>query len=384
MQIPLSNPDITELEIKYVTEVLRTPHLSLGPKLAEFEQKMAYFVGRKYAIAVNSGTAGLHLVIRALGIGEGDEVITTPFSFIASANCLLFERAKPVFVDIEPLTFNIDVNLIERQITPKTKAILAVDVFGHPAEWERLEEIGRRYNLKLIDDSCEALGAEYKGRRAGTFGNVAVFSFYPNKQITTGEGGIILTDDEETARLCQNMRNQGRKEGSNWLEHQRLGYNYRLSDINCALGIAQLERITEILAKRERVARWYSEQLKELEEVRLPYSLPWVKRSWFVYVPLLSERYSKEDRDRILNGLSQRGIGCRDYFPPIHLQRFYKEMFGYEEGDFPVTEYVASRTMALPFYTNLERDKVEQVVDDLRWLLRDMRPLEPPILVKLR
>lgn len=369
MQIPLSNPDITELEIEYVTQVLRTPDLSLGPKLVEFEQKIAQFVGRKYAIAVNSGTAGLHLIIQALGIGEGDEVITTPFSFIASANCLLFERAKPVFVDIEPLTFNIDVGLIERRITPKTKAILAVDVFGYPAEWGRLGEIGQRYNLKLIEDSCEALGAEYCGRRTGTFGDAAVFSFYPNKQLTTGEGGIVVTDNDDIARLCRSLRNQGREGGDSWLEQQRLGYNYRLSDMNCALGIAQLKRLAEILTKREKVAQWYSEQLKETEEVKVPYTSSSVKRSWFVYVPLLSERYSREDRDKILDRLSQRGIGCRNYFPPIHLQTFYKEMFGYKEGDFPVTEYVASRTIALPFYGNLKREQVEQVVDNLRWLL---------------
>jgi len=369
MQIPLSNPDITELEIKYVTEVLRSPDLSLGPKLVEFEQNMAQFVGRKYAIAVNSGTSALHLIVRAFGIRGGDEVITSPFSFIASANCLLFERAKPVFVDIDPLTFNIDVSLIEREITPQTKAILAVDVFGYPAEWGRLEEIGRKYNLKLIEDSCEALGAEYKRRKAGTFGDVAVFSFYPNKQMTTGEGGIIVTDDEEIAWLCRSMRNQGREERSEWLEHQRLGYNYRISDINCALGIAQLERIAEILAKRERVAQWYNELLKQIAGVRVPYSSLGVKRSWFVYVLLLSEQYRREDRDRILTGLSQRGIGCRDYFSPIHLQRFYKEMFGYKEGDFPVTEYVASRTIALPFYSNLKREDVEQVVDSLTQLL---------------
>jgi perosamine synthetase len=369
MLIPLSNPDITDLEIKYVTEVLKTPNLSLGPKLVEFEANMAQFVGRKYAVAVNSGTSGLHLVIRALGIGERDEVITTPFSFIASANCLLFEWAKPVFVDIEPLAFNIDVSLIEQKITPQTKAILAVDVFGYPADWGKLEEIGQKYNLKLIEDSCEALGAEYRGRKAGTFGDAAIFSFYPNKQITTGEGGIIVTDDEEIAGLCPSMRNQGRGEGDGWLEHPRLGYNYRLSDINCALGIAQLERIDEILAKREKVAQWYNERLKEIDGVRVPYASPEAKRSWFVYVPLLSERYSGKDREKILKGLSQRGIGCRDYFSPIHLQKFYKEMFDYKEGDFPVTEYVASRTVALPFYNNLKREQVEEVVDNLRQLL---------------
>jgi perosamine synthetase len=369
MQIPLSNPDISELEIAYVTAVLRTPNLSLGPKLVEFEQKIAEFVGRKHAIAVSSGTAGLHLIIRALGIGEGDEVITSPFSFVASANCLLFERARPVFVDIDPLTFNIDVTRIERQIGPKTKAILGVDVFGYPADWHELEMIAKRHNLKLIEDSCEALGAEYKGKNAGTFGNAAIFSFYPNKQITTGEGGIIVTDDSNLARLCRSLRNQGREDGNGWLEHQRLGYNYRLSDINSALGIAQLERIVEILAKREKVARWYSERLEGWEGLRVPHSSSEARRSWFVYVPLLSERYSAKDRNRVLDGLSQRGIGCRNYFAPIHLQRFYKERFGYKETDFPVTESVAARTVALPFYSNLQEAQVEHVVDAMRQLL---------------
>jgi perosamine synthetase len=374
MQIPLSNPDISELEIAYVTGVLRTPNLSLGPKLIEFEQKMARFVGRRHAIAVSSGTAGLHLIIRGLGIGEGDEVITSPFSFVASANCLLFERAKPVFVDIDPQTFNIDVSKIEEYISPKTRAILGVDVFGFPADWDELERIAGRHNLKLIEDSCEALGAEYKGKKAGTFGNAAIFSFYPNKQMTTGEGGIIVTDDGDLARLCRSMRNQGREDGEGWLEHQRLGYNYRLSDINCALGIAQLERIAEILAKRDKVAGWYSERLQGWDGLRVPYSSSTAKRSWFVYVPLLSERYLAKDRNRVLDGLSRKGIGCRNYFAPIHLQRLYRERFGCGEGDFPVTESVAARTIALPFYSNLQELQVERVVDTLRQLLRDCCP----------
>ncbi|MBM4445628.1 MAG: DegT/DnrJ/EryC1/StrS family aminotransferase [Chloroflexi bacterium] len=369
LQIPLSNPDISELEIAYVTEVLRTPNLSLGPKLAEFEQKMARFVGRAHAIAVSSGTAGLHLIIRALGIGEGDEVITSPFSFISSANCLLFERARPVFVDIDSLCFNINATGVARRITPRTKAILGVDVFGLPADWEQLDRTARAHQVRLIEDSCEALGAEYKGRKAGTFGDAAIFSFYPNKQMTTGEGGVIVTDDDNIARLCRSMRNQGRGDGDGWLEHQMLGYNYRLSDLNCALGIGQLERIGEILAKRQRVARWYAQRLEGLPELRVPYASPVARRSWFVYVVLLSEHYTVRDRQRILDGLSREGIGCRNYFAPIHLQRFYRERFGYKEGDFPITESVAARTIALPFYSNLHEWQVEQVVDTLKKLL---------------
>lgn len=373
MKIPLSNPDITDLEIKYVTQVLRTPNLSLGPKLVEFETKMAEFVGVKYAIAVNSGTSALHLIIRALGIKDGDEVITTPFSFIASANCILFEKAEPVFVDIDPLTLNIDVNRIEERITEKTKAILAVDIFGYPAEWNRLEQIAKEYKLKLIEDSCEALGAEYKGRKAGTFGEAAAFSFYPNKQMTTGEGAIIVTNDREVANLCRSMRNQGRGNSDDWLEHQRLGYNYRPSDINCALGIAQLKRIEELLGKRERVAQMYNMKLKDWQEVKIPCSSPDVRRSWFVYVVVLQDKYSREDRDNILQELRKRGIGCSNYFTPIHLQPFYVEMFGFRQGGFPVTEHVSERTVALPFYNNLSEPEIDFVVQSLKEIVSNLR-----------
>ena len=239
-------------------EVLNTPKLSLGPKLKVFEDRIAAYAGVKYAVAVNSGTSGLHLMLRALGITEGDEVITTPFSFIASANCILFEKAVPVFTDIDPKTLNINVNLIEEKITPKTKAILAVDVFGHPCEWDKLEKIAKEHGLGLIEDSCEALGAEYRSRKAGSFGDAGIFAFYPNKQITTGEGGVIVTDNKDIYELSRSMRNQGRGSGDKWLAHTMLGYNYRISDINCALGIAQMDRIDEILAKRSRVARMLS------------------------------------------------------------------------------------------------------------------------------
>lgn len=369
MDIPLARPDITEHEIQAVVSVLRTPYLSLGPKLEEFEHKIAAYAGVRYAIAVNSGTSALHLIVRALGLAEGDEVITTPFSFVASSNCLLFERVTPVFVDIDPQTLNLDVRQIEPKITGKTKAILAVDVFGHPAEWDELERIAQRYNLKLIEDSAEALGAEYKGRKAGSFGDAAVFAFYPNKQITTGEGGVVLTNDEKIAKLCRSLRNQGRGEGNEWLQHERLGYNYRLSDIHCALGIAQLERLEEILQKRERVARMYNERLQNIKSVYIPYIAPHVKISWFVYVIRLGEEYTQPDRDRILKELQARGIGCSNYFSPIHLQPFYRELFGYKAGDFPVTESVAARTIALPFYNNLTEAQIDYVVTTLRALL---------------
>ena len=398
MEIPLARPDITDAEIEAVVEVLKTSYLALGPKLKEFENAIADYAGVRYAVAVNSGTSALHLIIRALGIGEGDEVITTPFSFVSSSNCILFERAKPVFVDIDPKTLNIDPELIEAAITPRTKAILAVDVFGHPAEWDRLKEIADKHGLRLIEDSAEALGAEYNShesrvksdepkasnqsaqtkhqwKKAGSLGDAAVFAFYPNKQITTGEGGMVLTDDEKVAELCRSLRNQGRGEGSTWLAHERLGYNYRLSDINCALGIAQLERIEEILAKRDRVARVYNEYLAPLEEkgfLKIPYVSPNVKMSWFVYVVRLSEAFTQKDRDRILQGLQEKRIGCRNYFAPIHLQPFYREILGTKEGDFPVTESIAARTIALPFYNKVTKGEGDYVVENLDDILRSI------------
>ncbi|MDP2954355.1 MAG: DegT/DnrJ/EryC1/StrS family aminotransferase [Chloroflexota bacterium] len=365
----LSRPDITELEVKYVTEVLTTPHLSLGPRLAAFEERVAGYVGRKFGVAVNSGTSGLHLILLALGIGEGDEVITTPFSFIASASCILYPRARPVFVDIDPETWNIDAARVEKAIGPRTRAILAVDVFGYPAAWGPLTAIARKHGLKLIEDSCEALGAEYREEKAGSFGDMAVFSFYPNKQITTGEGGVIVTDQPELAQVCRSLRNQGRDEGDEWLNHRKLGYNYRMSDILCALGLAQMERLTEVLARREQVAQWYNQRLGGEEKLSIPFASPEVKRSWFVYTVLLGEAYSQQDRDRIIGALNSQGIECRNYFPPIHLQPFYRESFGYQEGDFPVAESVGSRTIALPFHNRLTEGEVAIVVERLRQLL---------------
>ena len=372
MNIPLSSPDITESDIEAVVDVLKTPRLSLGPKLVEFENKMAEYIGVDYAVAVNSGTSALHLIVRALGIKDGDEVITTPFSFIASANCILFERAKPVFVDIDPVTLNMIVSGIEKRITEKTKAILAVDVFGYPAQWDELEQLAQKHNLLLIEDSCEALGAQYKGRKLGTFGEAGAFAFYPNKQMTTGEGGIIVTNNGKIASLCRSMRNQGRGEGDEWLQHSRLGYNYRISDINCALGIAQLERIESIVAKREQVACLYDIRLRDMEEIRVPFSSPEMKRSWFVYVVVLADRYSTENRDSILKELKERGIGCSNYFTPIHLQPFYRKMFGFNRGDFPITEHISERTIALPFYSNLSEQEIDFVTQSLKEIIAEL------------
>jgi perosamine synthetase len=362
MRIPLAQPDITDLEKQYVMDVLSTHSLSLGPKLAEFEQHLAEWADVDHAVAVNSGTSALHLIIRALGIGPGDEVITTPFSFVASSNCVLFEGGTPVFVDIAPDTLDIDVNRVEDAITPRTKAIIAVDVFGQPAAWGPLRELADRHNLWLIEDSAESIGAEYRGRRAGGLGDAGIFSFYPNKQITTGEGGAVLSSNEEIIRLCRSMRNQGRTDEGGWLQHERLGYNYRLSEINCALGLAQLKRLPEILEARARVAQMYNQRLSSVECVQMPYVAPDVKMSWFVYVVRLAEGYGRTQRDYLINALRADGIGCGIYFPPIHQFNFYRETFGFKQGDFPVAESVGSRTIALPFHNNLSESEIDEVV----------------------
>jgi len=363
MQIPLSQPDITNLERQVVLGVMKTPRLSLGPKLEEFENLIADYIGVKYAIAVNSGTSALHLIIRALDIGEGDEVITTPFSFIASANCILFERAKPVFVDINKNTFNIDINKIENKITKKTKAILAVDVFGQPADWNALQKIAKNHNLFLIEDSAEALGSEYKNKKCGGFGNAGAFAFYPNKQITTGEGGMVVTNDKKIVELCCSMRNQGRDKNNKWLQHIRLGYNYRLSEINCALGIVQLKRIKQILKKREQVALAYNELLQDCQKIKLPYLTDNIKISWFVYVVRI------KNRDEVMQKLQKKGIGCNNYFPPIHLMPFYQKLFNYKKGDFPICEKISRETIALPFYNNLRKQEINYVVQEIKKLI---------------
>lgn len=372
-KIPLSKPDITAEEIKSVTEVMKTSHLSLGPKLQEFEKLMANFAGVKYAVAVNSGTSGLHLIIRALAIGEGDEVITTPFSFIASSNCIVFEKAKPVFADIDEKTFNINPELVEGLITPKTKAILAVDVFSQPADWDELKKIAKKHNLFLIEDSAEALGSEYKGKKCGSFGDAAIFAFYPNKQITTGEGGVVLTNNKKIYELCRSMANQGRKvKNGKWLEHVMLGYNYRLDEMSCALGVVQMKRIKEIIKKRKKVAELYSKKLREVEGLETPYIKPGNNLSWFVYVVKLAEKFSGKKREKIIKGMAERGIQCSNYFQTIHLQPFYKEKFGYKEGNFSIAENISKRTLALPFFNNLTEKEIDFVVKNLKEILENV------------
>ncbi|MBL7152131.1 MAG: DegT/DnrJ/EryC1/StrS family aminotransferase [Phycisphaerae bacterium] len=374
MQVHLSRPDITEAEIEAVCAVLRSPNLSLGPKLGEFEQAFADYIGAKRAVAVNSGTSGLFLCLSAMGIGPGDEVITTPFTFIASATCIMMVGAKPVFVDIDADNLNIDPAKIEASITDKTKAILPVEVFGSPAGFDKVCRTAENHNLPVIEDSCEALGSVLNGKKVGTFGKMSVFAFYPNKQMTTGEGGMIMTDDDELADLCVSLRNQGRGKGGGpdprgWLGHERLGYNYRLSDINCALGIVQLSRIEEIKTKRRRVAQTYQEILGDDERIIVPTEPQGADVSWFVFVIRLAGDVTLERRNAVLEAMREKGIQVSNYFPPVHLQPFMAEQLGCKEGDFPVTEAVSKSTIALPFYNNMTEDEIALVCNTLKQVL---------------
>lgn len=379
LRVPLSRPSISEADISAVLEVLRTPCLSMGPRAAEFEHAMAAYVGTAEAVAVNSGTSGLHLCLAAEGIGPGDEVITTPFSFVASANCALYQGAIPVFADVDPLCMNLDPSKVEALITPRTRAIVTVDVFGQPSPVETLREIAERHGLTLIQDACEAIGAERLGRRVGTQARAAVFAFYPNKQMTTGEGGMVVTDDRNLARVIRSLSNQGRDDCGTWMNHVRLGYNYRLDEMSAALGLSQLSRLEEILALRARVAGWYTERLVGVEGIRTPFVAPETTRlSWFIYVVRLNERL---DRDSLMGSLERDGVPTRPYFVPIHLQPLYRERFGYGPGDFPVAERAACSTLALPFFTDMTESQVDYVCDQLNRHVRQqfvrLRSLSP-------
>jgi len=372
--IPLSNPNVTEQEIQAVVDVLRTDRLSIGPKIKAFEAACAARAGRKYGVGVNSGTSGLHLCVRAVGIGEGDEVVTTPFSFIATTNCVLFERARPVFVDIDPETYNVDPAALEAAITARTRAILPVEAFGNTAHFDTYEQIARRRGLAMIEDCCEALGAALGGRPAGNFGQCGVFAFYPNKQITTGEGGMIVTDSPEIRDLCASMRNQGRATEA-WLSHARLGYNYRLSEINAVLGLTQMARLDEILAARRQAATLYDQALGQLVADGLVHLPPMIRRdqaSWFVYVVRLADNFSQANRNAVLAKLRASGIGCNNYFVPIHTQPYIMEMLGTRPGDFPITERIAARTIALPFFAGLSAEQVRRVAHTLSGAIRQL------------
>jgi len=372
-EIPLSAPDITDLERKAVWEVMNTKQLSLGPKLAEFEEMLASYVGVRQAVAVNSGTSALHLCVKSLRLEDGDEVITSPFSFVASANCLLYERVVPVFADIDPVTLNLDVSQVEGKITKRTKAILPVHVFGLPCEMDALLTLAETHHLRVIEDACEAIGASYGCKRVGSFGDCGSFAFYPNKQMTTGEGGAVVTDDQEIAALCRSLRNQGRDDSGEWLAHVRLGYNYRLSEIQSALGIAQLSRIADLLAGREEVASIYNRLLAGTEGICLPCRIAGSTRSWFVYVILLDQWFGRSQRDYLVRNLKKRNIACGKYFPPIHLLPFYARAFGYKAGDFPVAESVSDRAIALPFHSSLREDEICYVVEALDLELDELR-----------
>jgi perosamine synthetase len=362
--VPLSGPYLDEREEELVLEVMRTGRLSLGPTVDRFEELFAAKVGAPYAAAVSSGTAGLHLLCVTAGIEAGDEVITSPYSFAASANCFVYEGAVPVFADVDRSTWNLDPSAVEAAVTPRTTAIVAVDIYGYPCELDELRAIARRHDLKLIGDSCEALGAEYKGGRLGSHGVPAVFAFYPNKQMTTGEGGMVTTHSEDEWRALRSLRNQGRGDSGGWLEHVRLGYNYRLSDVSAALGVGQLEKLDEILALRAAAAARYGELLADVDGVQLPRADDADhKRSWFVYVVALADASA---RDRVIAAFEREQIGFNRYLPSIHLQPYMRERYGFAEGLCPVSEDLSARTLALPFFTALERDAQERVVEVLR------------------
>ena len=360
--LSLSGPDISEDEVQTVCRVLRSGRLSLGPYLDRFEEQFARTLGSGHAVGVNSGTSALHLCVRAMGLGPDDEVITTPFSFVASANCLLYEGVRPVFVDIDPLTLNMAPENVATAVTERTRALLPVHVFGLPCDMPALMGVAHRHGLAVIEDACEAVGATSDGRPVGTWGRCGVFAFYPNKQITTGEGGMVVTDDRDLAGLCRSLRNQGRSDDGAWLEHVRLGYNYRLDELSAALGVCQLRRLDRILARRQRVADLYRQGLSGVKGITLPAEVPDAVRSWFVYVVLLGP---ERGRAQVMERLSDQGVPSRAYFPPIHLLPFYRERFGFRPGQFPVTEDVASRSLALPFHGNLSPAQVDYVCQSL-------------------
>ncbi len=388
MKIPMSAPDVSQAEIDAVVGVLRTPHLSMGPQIEAFEKEMARLAGVPFAVGINSGTAGLHLAVIATGLGEGHLAVTTPFSFVASANCLLYERAVPVFVDVDERTGNLDPHRVEEAVTairrgrknaraflPRShrrktirpsqlKALLPVDVFGQPADMDVLMRVAQDNKLQVIEDACEALGSSYKGRPAGGLGDVGVFAYYPNKQMTTGEGGALVTAREAWAETARSLRNQGRAPGATWLEHIRLGYNYRLDELSAALGVAQAKRLDDLIVRRQRVAQWYTRRLSGLERIRPPYIAESTTRiSWFVYVVRIQP---PADRVEVSRRLLSRDIPTRNYFSPIHLQPFYVERFGYRRGDFPVTERLGEQSLALPFSSVMTEDQVDVVCRELK------------------
>jgi perosamine synthetase len=366
--IPLARPSVGPREEELLLETLRSGRLALGPRLGEFEAGLSRRVRDLPVSAVSSGTAGLHLAIRAAGVEAGDEVVTTPFSFVASANCVLFEGARPVFCDIDPRTLNLDPGAAAAAVSERTTGLLPVHIFGYPAELPAFERLAAERGLWLVEDACEALGAFHAdGAPVGARGNLSVFAFYPNKQLTTGEGGAVVCPDAAVKERIDSERNQGRAPDMGWLDHDRLGFNYRLDDLSCALGVAQLERLDELLAGRARVAALYSEALADVDGLDLPApNEGGDRRSWFVYVVQLPRGI---DRDAAILALRERGVDSKPYLPAIHLLSFYRRRFGHREGEFPVCEDVASRSLALPFYPELTDGQIERVVEALHEVL---------------
>jgi perosamine synthetase len=366
-EVSLSSPWLDEREEQLVLDVLRSGRLSLGPTIDRFEEAFAEAVEAPYAAAVSSGTAGLHLLCVAAGIGPGDEVITSPYSFVASVNCAIYEGATPVFADIDPLTLNLDPAAVAAAVTERTRAVVAVDIYGYPCELDDLRAICDRHGLTLVQDACEALGARYRGQLVGSHGPSAVFAFYPNKQITTGEGGIVTTHSEEEWKLLRSLRNQGRADTGGWLDHARLGFNYRLDDVRAAIGLGQLEKLDEILGKRAAVAARYAELLGDVAGLEMPCADDAEhERSWFVYVVALPP---ETDREAVIAQLDERGVQTARYLPCIHLQSYMRARYGFREGLCPVAEGMSSRTLALPFHARLDEGDQEFVAEALRAVL---------------
>lgn len=360
MKYPIAKPYITQREKQLVMEVLNSGNLSLGPKYKEFEEKFAQKIGAKYACTVSSGTAGLHLAMIAAGIKEGDEVITSPFSFIASANSILYVGAKPVFIDIDPVTYNMDPSKIEEKITPKTKAILVVHIFGQSADMNPIIKIAKKYKLKIIEDACESILATHKSKKVGTFGESAVFAFYPNKQMTTGEGGMIVTNNKKIYELCSSLRNQGRSPNMQWLDHKYLGYNYRLDEMSAALGIAQLEKLDFMIKQRQKICLSYNKYFEKYSDlIQIPQIGRGNTHTWFVYVLCIKNKKIK--RDDVIKDLYKVGVATKPYLPSIHLFDFYKKKFKYRTGDFPVSEMVSKSSIALPLYIGLTERDIEYI-----------------------
>lgn len=372
MKIEMAMADIDETDVQAVADVVRSKRLALGSKNQEFEKMVCEKFGVKHAITVNSGTSALHLIVKAMGIGPGDEVLVPSFTFVASVNALLFEGATPVFVDIDPETYNFCTKDAEKKVTSKTKAMMVVDVFGHPVDWKAINSFAQKHDLKVIDDCCEAIGAKFDGKYSGSFGDAGTFAFYPNKQMTTGEGGMIVTNCDKTAELCRAYRNQGRGAMGAWLEHEHLGFNYRMDEMSAALGCTQLAKLDRILSDRARVAEMYLEELKTCPEIKTQVIKDNVSMSWFVFVVTMPREF---DRNAVMKALEDQGIPSRAYFSPVHTQKYLKEKFLVSDKSLPVTMDVSERTIALPFHGMMTSQEVKYVTSKLISIVRQSQAI---------